>query len=180
MLDALSGGDRAALDELIPVIYAELRGIAHRELARERPGHTLDSVALVHEAYLKLAGQGNVHWEGRAHFFAIAARAMRTLLIDHARIRSATKRGAGAVAVTLERVADLLPLQHDDQLVALDEALNRLAEANPESARMVELRFFAGLTLEEVAVVLDTSLATVRRRWAFARAWLQRELSERD
>jgi RNA polymerase sigma factor (TIGR02999 family) len=170
------GGDREALDQLFPVAYAELQRIAHHELGRERPGHTLDTTALVHEAYLKLVGQGNVNPESRAHFFAIAARAMRTILIDHARARAAAKRGGGGVPVTLDRVAELVPVERDDQLLALDDALTQLAEVNEEAVRVVECRYFAGLTLEEIAEVMDTSVATVRRRWAFARAWLQREL----
>jgi RNA polymerase sigma-70 factor, ECF subfamily len=171
-------GDRSALDHLVPATYGELQRIAHRELARERPGHTLDTTALVHEAYLKLAGQASVRAESRAHFFAVAARAMRTILIDHARARATAKRGGGGVPVTLDRLAEVLPANQEEDLLALDDALDRLAEINEEAVRVVECRYFAGLTLEEIADALETSVATVRRRWAFARAWLQRELRD--
>jgi RNA polymerase sigma factor (TIGR02999 family) len=180
LLHAWSGGNREALDQLLPHVYAELRQIARRSLSREQRGHTLDSVALVHEAYLKLVDQGDVRWENRAHFFAIAARAMRTLLIDYARARHAAKRGSGAAAVPLDEVAHFLPAEQADHLIALDAALTRLAEINEEACRTVECRYFAGLTLEEIAAVLDTSVATVRRRWSFAKAWLRRELEERE
>jgi RNA polymerase sigma factor (TIGR02999 family) len=173
-----SDGDREALDELIPVVYAELRRVAQRQLGRERPGHTLDSAALVHEAYLKLVDQDGLQWQNRAHFYAIAARSMRTILIDHARSRSAAKRGGGIAVVTLERIEPVASPERDEHLLALDETLTRLAEVSPEASQTVELRYFGGLTLEEVAVVLDLSLRTVRRRWAFAKAWLQRELGE--
>lgn len=171
-----SDGDREALDELIPVVYAELRRVAQRQLGRERPGHTLDSAALVHEAYLKLVDQDGLQWQNRAHFYAIAARSMRTILIDHARSRSAAKRGGGVAVVSLERIEPVALPERDEHLLALDETLTRLAEVSPEASQTVELRYFGGLTLEEIAVVLDLSLRTVRRRWAFAKAWLQREL----
>jgi RNA polymerase sigma factor (TIGR02999 family) len=177
LLASWAGGDRAALDRLIPFVYDELLAMAHRELGRERPGHTLDTVALVNEVYVKLAGQRSVRWENRAHFFAIAARSIRSVLVDHARARAAAKRGGGGIAVTLDRIAEHVHIADDDRLLALDDALRRLAEVDPDGARMVECRYFAGLNLEEIAAALDTSVATVRRRWAFARAWLQRELS---
>lgn len=173
-----SDGDREALDQLIPVVYAGLRRIAQRQLGLERPGHTLDSAALVHEAYLKLVDQTGLRWQNRAHFFAIAARSMRTILIDHARARSALKRGGGATVVGFDAMEGIIHVEKDDQLIALDEMLTRLAAVSPEASQTVELRYFGGLTLEEVAVVLDVSLRTARRRWTFAKAWLRRELRE--
>lgn len=178
LLIDLSDGNREALDQLIPLVYAELRRIANRQLGRERPGHTLDSAALVHEAYLKLVNQDGVEWQNRAHFFGIAARSMRSILIDHARARGAAKRGGGISVLRLEQIAAFASEVPDDQLIALDETLTRLAGISPEASQTVELRYFGGLTLEEVAVVLGLSLRTVRRRWAFAKAWLQRELRE--
>lgn len=178
LLSHASDGDREALDQLIPFVYAELRRIAKRQLGRERPGHTLDSAALVHEAYLKLVDQEGVEWQNRAHFFGIAARSMRTILIDHARARSTAKRGGGISVLPLAQVAGVASEEQDEQLIALDETLTRLAAISLEASQTVELRYFGGLTLEEVAVVLDLSLRTVRRRWAFAKAWLQRELRE--
>jgi RNA polymerase sigma-70 factor, ECF subfamily len=180
LLNAWSEGNRDALDELFPRVYAELRQMARQSLARERPGHTLDSVALVNEAYLKLVDQRELRLANRAHFFAVAARAMRSLLIDYARARRAAKRGGGAAAVPLDDVADLIPAEQTDHLLALDDALSRLAEISEEACRTVECRYFTGLTLEEIAVVLGTSVATVRRRWSFAKAWLRRELQAGD
>jgi RNA polymerase sigma factor (TIGR02999 family) len=175
-LRRVRGGDRDALDQLIPLVYTGLRRIAQRQLGRERAGHTLDSAALVHEAYLKLVDQDGLEWQDRAHFYAIAARSMRTILIDHARARSALKRGGGAARVPLELVEPIVCEERDEHLLALDETLTRLTAASPEAGQTVELRYFGGLTLEEIAVVLDLSLRTVRRRWAFAKAWLRREL----
>jgi RNA polymerase sigma factor (TIGR02999 family) len=176
LLDALRGGDRAALDVLFPLVYGELRALARRHLSRERPGHTLDSVALVNEAYLKLAGQDGVRLENRAHFFAVSARAMRAILVDHARTRNAAKRGGGGPAVPLDDVAELLSDEQAAHLEALDDALGDLASANEEASRVVECLYFGGLTLEETSVALDLSVATVRRRWSFAKAWLGRAL----
>ncbi len=173
-----SDGEGEALEQLVPAVYAELRRIAKRQLGRERPEHTLDSTALVHEAYLKLVDQEQVEWRNRTHFFAIAARSMRTILIDHARARGAAKRGGGISVLPLEHIADAVSAEQDEQLTALDEALTRLADISPEASRTVELRYFGGLTLEEVAVAMDLSVRTVRRRWEFAKAWLQRELRE--
>jgi RNA polymerase sigma factor (TIGR02999 family) len=178
MLIDASGGNRDAFDKLLPIVYAELRRVARRQLSHERTGHTLDSVALVHEAYLKLIVQGSVQWQNRAHFFAIAARAMRGILVDHARARSAAKRNGGAVAVSLDDVPDIMSDERAEHLIALDEALGRLAEVNDEACQLVECRYFAGLTLEEAAVVLGLSVATARRRWDFAKVWLKRELGE--
>lgn len=178
LLREASSGHRGSLDRLVPVVYQELRDIARRQLRREASDHTLDSVALVNEAYLKLVGHERLDWENRAHFRAIAARAMRTILVDHARARKTQKRGGGAVPITLSRVAGLATPDDTDRFLALNEALERLREVDEEACRTVECRYFADLSLEEVAEVLDRSVATVGRRWAFAKAWLRRELSE--
>jgi RNA polymerase sigma-70 factor (ECF subfamily) len=168
-------GQRSRLDALLPNVYGELRRLARRQLDRERSDHSLDSVALVTEAYLKLAGHGDVRWDNRAHFFAISARAMRCILVDHARGRLAAKRGAGGDCVTLTDAA--LPGDSpDERLVALGDALDRLALVNLEASRTVECRYFGGLTLEETAAALGLSVITVRRRWEFAKAWLRQEL----
>ncbi len=176
LLASLRGGDRTVLDALVPLVYDELRRLARRQLARERPGHTLDSVALVNEAYLKLVDQRGMHWQNRAHFFGVSARAMRAILVDHARARNAAKRGGGGVAVPLDEVAELLSDEQADHLEALDEALTRLAAVNEEACRVVECLYFGGLTLDETAEALALSVATVRRRWSFAKAWLGRAL----
>jgi RNA polymerase sigma factor (TIGR02999 family) len=176
LLDSLGSGDRAALDALFPLVYEELRRLARRHLSRERPGHTFDSVALVNEAYLKLVDQDGVRLHGRAHFFAVSARAMRAILVDHARARNAAKRGSGGVPVPLDEVAELLSDEQAEHLEHLDEGLARLAAVNEEASRVVECLYFGGLTLEETAVALDLSVATVRRRWGFAKAWLGRAL----
>ena len=177
LLAHLSAGDQDALDRLLPLVYDELRRIARRQLRRERRGHTLDSVALVNEAYAKLVGQDRIASQNRAHFFAIAARAMRTILIDYARARNADKRGGGASDVPLHDVAFSLSAEQADHLTALDEALSRLEAVQAEAAQIVEYRYFGGLTLEEAAAVMGLSYATARRRWSFAKAWLQDELS---
>jgi RNA polymerase sigma factor (TIGR02999 family) len=176
LLDALSGGDRSVLDVLYPLVYDELRRLARRHLARERPGHTLDSVALVNEAYLKLAAQDGVPLHGRAHFFAVSARAMRAILVDHARARNAAKRGGGGVAVPLDEVAELLSDEQAEHVEAVDDALAALAGVHQEAGRVVECLYFGGLTLDETAAALGLSVATVRRRWSFAKAWLGRAL----
>ncbi|MGH9715626.1 MAG: sigma-70 family RNA polymerase sigma factor [Candidatus Acidiferrales bacterium] len=168
-------GDDRARDELIPVVYAELRRLARRHLWRERPDHTLQSAALVNEAYLRLVRQDAPQWHSRAHFFAVAAQLMRHILVDHARSRGAAKRGAGAPRLTLNpEIA--LPNKPEVDLVALDAALNKLAELDAQQSRLVEMRFFAGLSIEETAAVMGISPATVKREWSTARAWLQREL----
>lgn len=186
MLRGATPAPRAALDALFPTLYAELRRLARRQLRRERRGHTLDSTALVHEAYLRLSGAGGLRPENRAHFFAIAARAMRAILVDHARARATAKRGGGAGVVSLDALDELegpgasrcLVADHRaEQLLALDEALSRLAAVDVDACRTVECRYFVGLTLEEIATALDLSVGTVRRRWDFAKAWLHRELS---
>jgi RNA polymerase sigma factor (TIGR02999 family) len=168
-------GDQAAREALIPLVYEELRRLARRHLRRERPDHTLQSAALVNEAYLRLIRQDQPQWQNRAHFFGVAAQLMRHILVDHARHRAAAKRGAGAPRLALDpEIA--LPRERDVNLVALDDALNQLAVLDPQQGRVVELRFFGGLSIEETAVVLGISPATVKREWATARAWLQREI----
>src|SRR5712692_9921885 len=171
-------GNQQALEELLPLIYEELRRLAHNFLYRERPGHTLQTTALVHEAYLKLIDQRDVRWQNRAHFFAIAAQAMRRILIDSARKHAAVKRGSGAEKVSLDD-APQISLESDASLLALDEALNALAEIDPEQSRIVELRYFGGLTIEEAAEVMNCSPATIKREWAIARAWLYKAIASR-
>jgi RNA polymerase sigma factor (TIGR02999 family) len=175
LLISLGNGNHEALGELIPLVYAELRAIARRKLRRERVDHTLDTTALVHEAYLKLVRIDRVEWQSRAHFFAIAAQAMRRILINHALRRRRIKRGGGAQLETLTDVAGL-PRVEIDRILALDAALQRLAAANPRHARVVECRFFAGMTIEETAAALEISTATAKRDWTLLRAWLIREL----
>jgi RNA polymerase sigma factor (TIGR02999 family) len=174
LLHEWSAGRREAFDELFPLLYNELRRLATSHLRKERGGHTLRATALVNEAYLKLVHQDGIRCENRAHFFAVAARAMRCLLVDHARARQAAKRGGGARAVQTELAG--LTAAPDVDLVALDEALGRLAKADPRQGQLVELRFFGGLTIEELARVLAISPATVSREWATAKAWLYAEL----
>jgi len=170
-----SGGDRAALESLMEVVYAELRRLAHSYLRRERRGNTLQSTALVHEAYLRLIDQKNVTWQNRAHFFGIAAHMMRRILVDHARSRQASKRGGGISMLALEE-ADVGSGPPALDLVVLDQALEGLAGIDPQQSRIVELRFFAGLSIDETAEVLKISPATVKREWAMAKAWLYREM----
>src|SRR5919108_5046108 len=171
LLVAWTNGNRAALEELIPVVYPELRRIAGRYLRRERLGHTLQPTALVHEAYVKLIDQDRAQWQNRAQFFGVAAQLMRRILVDHARERAADKRGGGVRPVTLVDAMAASPDRGIDVL-ALDEALERLTALYPEQGRLVELRYFGGLTIEETAEVLGMSPATVKRQWAVARAWL--------
>jgi RNA polymerase sigma factor (TIGR02999 family) len=170
-----SNGDRQALEKLTPLVYDELRRLAARYLRQERVGHTLQSTALVHEAYLKLVGQNNVRWQNRAHFFGIAAQMIRRILVDYARARKADKRGSGAEKLSLDE-AIALPGGQDLDLVALDDALEGLAKIDQRQSRLVELRFFAGLTIEETAEVMQMSLATAKRDWVSAKAWLSREV----
>jgi RNA polymerase sigma factor (TIGR02999 family) len=176
LLHELGGGNRQALDALMPLVYDELRRLARRRLAFERAGHTLDSVALVHEAFGKLAGQERLTAQNRAHFFGTASGAMRRILVDHARARRAAKRGAGAAAVPIDGMESMLSDGGAEDLLDLHDALQRLSEIDEQAGRVVECQFFGGMTHEEIAVALDTSLSTVRRRWRFARAWLAREL----
>ena len=169
------GGDRAALEELMPLVYDELRRLARHYLQMERIDHTLQSTALVHEAYLRLAGENAPQWQNRAHFFGIAARLMRQILVEHARGHRAAKRGGGACTLTLDE-AVALPHRVDVDLLALDEALKDLAKLDEQQSRIVELRFFAGLTIEDTSEVMGISPATVKRDWTSARAWLYREI----
>jgi RNA polymerase sigma factor (TIGR02999 family) len=171
-----SKGDKAALDALLPAVYQELRHQAARYLRRERAGHTLQTTALIHEAYIKLIDQRNVHWQNRAHFFGIAAQAMRRILVDHARAKNRAKRGGSDIRVSFNE-ANLVGQQQDLDIEALDEALTRLSKIDEQQSRIVELRFFSGLTVEETAEVLGISPATVKRDWSMAKAWLHREIS---
>lgn len=170
-----SKGNREALELLMPLVYDELRRLARSHMRRERPGHTLATTGLVHEAYLRLVDQ-KVGWESRSHFFGIAAQMMRRVLVDHAKGQQRAKRGGGAVKMPLEGAA-LLSQAPDIDLAALDEALARLEKADPQRGRIVELRFFGGLSNEETSEVLGISPATVQRQWTGARAWLYHELS---
>lgn len=174
LLNAWQEGKQGAIDELMPLVYQELRKLARAYLRNERPEHTLQPTALVNEAYLRLVGQKNVRWQNRKHFFGIASQLMRRILVDHARKRSAHKRGGGETPVTFEEEKGTPPQRPD--LVALDEALDALAGLDPRQAKLVELKYFAGLSNEETADVLDISLAAVKRDWVVAKAWLRREM----
>ncbi|HQR37892.1 MAG TPA: sigma-70 family RNA polymerase sigma factor [Blastocatellia bacterium] len=176
LLDQLRAGDRTALDELMPLVYAELRRMAAGYLRGERAGHTLQPTALVHEAYLKLADQSGLQPESRAHFLGIAARMMRQALVDHARRHRASKRAGALVRVTYDE--DLpVPQEFDVEVIELNDALDALAATDERLARVVELRYFGGLTISETAEVLDVGTATVEREWRLARAWLHRAIS---
>lgn len=177
LLDDWSKGDRSALEKLFPVVHSELRRIARYQMSHERPGHTLQATALVNEAYLKLAGQEQFEWHDRAHFYAVCAQVMRHILIDHARAHARDKRGGGAIQVSLSEVAVMGAEQAGD-FVALDEALRALEVVDPQKGRIVELRYFAGLSIDETAEVLKISPRTVRREWRRAKAWLYRMISE--
>lgn len=170
-----SNGDKAALDQLVPLVHEELHRRAHRYIKSERPGHTLQTTALVNEAYLRLVNQAGVRWQDRAHFFAVSASVMRHILVDYARSKSSAKRGGGAVQGTLDAAATISTGQAEE-LLALDEALNELAGIYPRRSQVVELRYFGGLNNEEVAGVLKVSSKTVERDWRFARAWLYEQL----
>lgn len=176
LIVALSGGNQDALNALLPLVYDELRFLARGHLMNERAGHTLDSVALVNEAYLKLSNQQKLTPENRAHFFATASGIMRRILVDHARTKKAAKRGGGVAALPLEGMTAILSDERATHLVALDEALKGLSAVNEEAARIVDYIYFGGLTYEEIAGVLHTSVSTVRRRWRAAKAWLTVEL----
>jgi len=190
------GGNEAALGELTALIYQELRALAQRHLRRERPNHTIQRTALVHEAFVRLINQQSVDWQSRAHFFALASNLMRRILVDHARARLAEKRGGGAAVVSLDEIVSPPDAedsatsgsvhgpepQHfdgetDDDVAAIDAALTRLASLDERQARIVEMRYFGGLTIEETAQLLGISDATVKREWTLARAWLRRELA---
>jgi RNA polymerase sigma factor (TIGR02999 family) len=175
LLAELAEDGRDAMDHVFPLVYDELHRVAQRKLQSERPGHTLNATALVHEAYLRLAGAEKIEWRSRAHFFAVAARAMRRILINHAESRNARKRGGGLHHVELgEQIAG--ESAQDDMMLDLDRALTRLAALDERQCRIVECRYFAGMSIEETAAGLDISPATVKRDWTLARAWLNREL----
>lgn len=176
LLAAISRGhDDAAWNELVPVIYRELQQVARRQLRNERTDHTLDTTALVHEAYLKLVGGGVGGLNDRAHFFAVASRAMRQILTDYARTRNRQKRGGGQTPLPLDEAITIVD-RRSDTFLAMDEALERLEHVNPRQCRVVECRFFSGMSIEETATALDVSVNTVKRDWAVARAWLNQEL----
>jgi RNA polymerase sigma factor (TIGR02999 family) len=179
LLTRWSDGDDAALAELTPLIYEELRRLAHRHMGGERPGHTLQTTALVNEAYLRLADQTNPRWQNRAHFFAVAARAMRQILVSYARSNRAQKRGGGAFKVELDETAIVSPEQ-SKEFVDLHEALERLVTLDSRKAQVVELKYFGGLNYDEIAEVLKISRVTVRREWEFAKVWLYDELHNAD
>ena len=181
LLDAAAAGDRKAAADLLPLVYDELRKLAGHRLAHQSPGQTLQPTALVHEAYLRLVGDTQEsNWESRGHFFAAAAEAMRRLLVEKARRNKRRKHGGGRRRVSLDEVADSIVQEPSEDLVSLDEALTRLTDRDPLKAEVVKLRFFAGLTMPEVAQALGLSLATVERYWTYARTWLYAELADRD
>ena len=177
LLLAWSDGDREALDRLTPLVYAELRRLAKSYMRKERAGHTLQTTALIHETYLRLIDAAQVDWRNRAHFFGVAARAMRQILVAMARERGCQKRGGGARQVSLDE-AMMIDAGLDEDLVALDEALGALGQFDARKAQVVEMRFFGGLTEEEIAATLGVSTETIRREWRLARSWLRRKLSE--
>jgi RNA polymerase sigma factor (TIGR02999 family) len=179
LLGKWSGGDDAAMEELVPLVYDELRRLARGQMSREREDHVLQATALVNEAFLRLVDIHHIHWRNRAHFFAMAARLMRRILVDHARARAFRKRGGGAPHVTFDETLASPPSTPRD-LVALDDALNSLAAVHERKARVVELRHFGGLSVDETAGVLDVSPETVMRDWKFAKNWLLRELSRQS
>lgn len=176
LLKDWSGGDQTALDKLTPLVYDELHLLAHQHLRREQPGHLLQTSALINEAYLRLMEEPEIHWQNRAHFFGIAARLIRQILVDEARKRNAAKRGGGAIQVSLIEAANASQ-QQAANVTALDEALQNLAAVDLRQSEIVELRFFGGLSIEETAQVLNVSPGTVMRDWTFARAWLRNEMS---
>ena len=178
LLQGWRNGDRTALDALLPLVYKELRRLARFQLRQERPNHTLQSAALVNEAYLRLVGLNAPKWESHSHFFAIAAQLMRQILVDYARRHRAAKRGGDVRRVSVSDAAATAQAT-DFDVLALDEALQSLANIDPRQSRVVELRFFAGLSLDEIAKVLDVGPATVQRDWTAARAWLYREMSQK-
>ncbi len=179
LLAGLGAGDEQAAEHLLPLVYNELRALAERNLRHERPDHTLQATALVHEAYIRLVDSSRIRLRNRAHFFALAAQAMRRILVDHARGQKRRKRGGGRTKISLEGLP-AISVETDVDLLALDEALGRLGEINDRYARIVEMRFFGGMTMEEIAELLEVSKSTVERDWRVARAWLYRELREGD
>jgi RNA polymerase sigma factor (TIGR02999 family) len=174
-----SQGDRAALDQLVPLVYPELRRLAKRHMGRENPDHTLQTSALINEAYLKLVDQQGVEWQNRAHFFAMAAQVMRHILVDHARTRNYAKRGGGAPKVALDE-ATTLTERRAAELIALDDALRGLAKLDERRSQIIELRFFGGLSLDETAEVMNISPSTVQREWRAAKAWLHHTMTNPD
>lgn len=178
LLRAWGGGNAAALDDLMPRVYDELRRRAHRYMRNERKGVTIQTTALVNEVYLKLAGADDLSWEDRTHFFAVSANIMRRILVDQARARGSAKRGAGAARLNLDDVPDIASAKRDREIVAIDEALGVLAEMDPRKAKVIELRFFGGLSVEETAGALRISPQSVLRDWKLAKAWLTRELKQ--
>jgi len=179
ILADVSAGRRGATDRLLPLVYDELRSLAEWQLRGERRDHTLQATALVHEVYVRLTGRTEGHWRDRAHFFAVAAEAIRRILVDHARSKKRLKRGGGRERVPLDGVV-LVTNDQDVDLVGLDRAMLELAKNHPRKARVVELRFFGGLTMQQIAEVLNTTLRTVERDWQFARAWLYRVLARAE
>ncbi len=179
LLVAWGEGDTVALDQLMPLVYEELHRLAHQCMSRERPGHTLQTSGLVNEAYLRLVDQKNIHWQNRAHFFVIAARLMRRILVDYARKRGYAKRGGDARRVPLDE-ALIVSAERAADVVALDEALKSLAEIDPRKSQIVELRFFGGLSIEETAEVLAVSPGTIMREWTLAKAWLKRAVTSAE
>jgi RNA polymerase sigma-70 factor, ECF subfamily len=178
LLESWNNGRQEALDELMPLVYQELRRMAKRYMSSQPSGHTLQTTALIHEAYLKLADNREKNWQNRAHFFAVAGQAMRHILVDHARSHKAEKRGGERQFISLEEVA-VISTERAAEVVALDEALQNLTNIDERKARVVELRYFGGLSVEETAEVLKISANTVKRDWSFAKMWLLRELSNR-
>src|SRR6266496_3995761 len=176
LLEQWNSGDPKALDELMPLIYGELRKMARRYMSQQNPGHTLQTTALIHEAYLRLVKQKEKHFQNRAHFFGVAAKAMRHILVDYARARNTDKRGAGARPISLEEAA-LVTQERAAELVAFDDALKELEKLSKRQSRVVELRYFGGLSVEETATVLEVSPDTVMRDWSMAKSWLHRALS---
>ena len=177
LLGDWSRGNRTALDQLLPLVYAELRRVAARQLRNERADHTLQPTALIHEVYIRLVDQRQVDWQNRAHFFGVAATVMRRILVDHARRHGASKRGDGVRCVSIDEAKDVAAASNDIPIVALDYALDRLEKVDSALAKIVELRAFGGLTIEEAAHVLNVSPSTVKREWRTAKAWLNRELA---
>ena len=180
LLNDASGGDEEALSRLLPLVYDELRELAVRHMQAERSDHTLQPTALAHEAYLRLVGASEISWKSRAQFFAVAAQAMRRILVDHARRRKSAKRGGDRVRVPLEFTHEPTVTDRKEYVLAVDEALQRLTEIDPQAGRVVELRFFGGLAVEEIAQVLGVSSRTVKRDWQMAKAWLLREIAKGD
>ncbi len=176
ILNAIEGGDPRAADQLLPLVYAELRALAAHKMAQESAGQTLNATSLVHEAWLRLTGRNDQQWEGRGHFFGAAAEAMRRILIERARRKRAVRHGGGKFRVDIQDVEVAAAMQ-DEELLAVNEALDRFAAVDPQKAELVKLRYFAGMTIDEAAKVLGISDTTAKRQWAFARAWLHREIA---